>query len=165
MGVRGDFGGLRKLQVALGETARGKTRLDLAKALAAEALDLIDDGFATGTAPDGSKWEPLHPTLSRSGQPLRDTGRLQRSYTARVTNSGFVVGTNTRYAVTHQEGRTIVPRYAPALRWKVRGGKWFSAQKVTIPARPMVPEGELGPKWSNAFTEAARDLVNSRFKR
>lgn len=164
MGVRGDFAGLRRLQVALGEAAKGETRRELAKALADEARDLVDEGFASGTAPDGTPWKALHPTLSRSGQPLRDTRHLQGSFTTRVTNAGFVIGTNVRYAVTHQEGRTITPKRAPALRWKVRGGKWFSAQKVTIPARPMVPEGELGPKWTNAFTEAARDLINSRFR-
>jgi phage gpG-like protein len=121
---------------------------------------MVDEGFATSSAPDGSAWDPLK---QRSGQPLRDTGRLQRSYTASVTNRGFSIGTNTRYAVTHQEGRTIVPRRAKLLRWTV-GGKTFTAAKVEIPARPMVPDGELGPKWTAAFKDAARDLINSRFR-
>jgi phage virion morphogenesis protein len=160
VGVRGDFKGLRNLQVQLGEVARGHTQRELAQVLAAEARELVDEGFATSTAPDGSSWDPLK---QRAGQPLRDTGRLQRSYTSSVTNRGFSIGTNTRYAVTHQEGRTIVPVRAKMLRWSV-GGKTFTAKKVEIPARPMVPDGELGPKWTRAFKDAAREVINDRFR-
>ena len=56
--------------------------------------------------------------------------------------SGFAVGTNVKYAATHQfgePGRTIRARKKKALRFQV-GGKWVTKKQVriTIPARPFL---------------------------
>lgn len=56
--------------------------------------------------------------------------------------SGFAVGTNVKYAATHQfgePGRTIRARKKKALRFQA-GGKWVTKKQVriTIPARPFL---------------------------
>lgn len=61
----------------------------------------VDFNFRRGQDPDGNKWKSLK---YREGQPLRDTGRLQRSITRRTEKNAAIVGTNTKYAPTHQHG-------------------------------------------------------------
>jgi phage gpG-like protein len=177
MGIKGiaELQDLRKkLQAAAGNGPDGLKRKMLAAAAQA-ALTQIQLGFRTSTAPDGSPWAPLK---VRSGMPLRDTGRLANSFSARATESGIEVGTNVedKIVVTHQEGRTIVPVTAKRLRFKVpgaigargrRGPSSFAfAKKVTIPARPMVPsDGELPPKWRDACDAAADQAVRNYFKK
>ena len=57
--------------------------------------------FRQGKAPDGTPWLPLK---TRQGQPLRDTGRLQRSITWESTDDQAVIGTNVVYARAHNDG-------------------------------------------------------------
>ena len=57
--------------------------------------------FRSGKAPDGTPWAPLK---TRQGQPLRDTGRLQRSITVATTETAAVIGTNVVYARAHNQG-------------------------------------------------------------
>ena len=57
--------------------------------------------FKAGKAPDGTPWRPL---THRQGQPLRDTGRLQRSITVATTETAAVIGTNVVYARAHNFG-------------------------------------------------------------
>lgn len=162
MGIRGDFGGLRKMQVAISSVASSQSRAELSRILMREALEQVDEGFATSRAPDDSPWAKLK---FRSGQPLRDTRRLQSSFTGESNSRGFRIGTNVEYAVTHQEGREIHARRAPYLRF-VAGGRHFAVKSVTIPARPMVPEGStLPPRWRDAFTDAAREYLARKLRR
>lgn len=128
----------------------------MSKILAETARDLVDEGFAEGTAPDGKPWAPL---ISRDGQPLRDTRRLQSSFTYSTTPSRFELGTNVEYAATHQFGAEIRPKTAKRLRFSVRGETRF-ARKVVIPARPMLPSSVApNSRWGVALRQAAEDAV------
>lgn len=144
-------------------------------AAAQAALTQVQMGFRTSTAPDGTPWPPLK---VRVGKPLRDTGRLGNSFSARATATGIEVGTNVddKIVVTHQEGRTIRPVNAKRLRFQVPGaigkrgrrgpGTWAFAKEVTVPARPMVPtNGELPPKWMDACNAAADRAKRNYFKK
>lgn len=108
-------------------------------------------GFKLGIDPWGSPWAKLK---LRQGQPLRDTGRLQRSITAQPDAQGVTVGTNLLYAPVHQFGATIAPKKAKRLVFPGPGGKLIFAKKVTIPARPFMPLRRGGsavvlpPAWS-----------------
>lgn len=118
-------------------------------------LNRIQLGFRAGRDPWGNRWAPLR---QRRGQPLRDTGRLQRSFTTRSDATGFSIGTNTCYAIAHQFGATVradqpagrvslcgyVTKGSPFLRWRTRDGKWHAAKQVTIPRRAMLPITEGG---------------------
>lgn len=73
-------------------------------------------------------------TLFQSTRPVRGATKSDAS--------GFAVGTNVKYAATHQfgePGRTIRARKKKALRFQV-GGKWVTKKQVriTIPARPFL---------------------------
>jgi phage gpG-like protein len=66
--------------------------------------------FATGTAPDGTRWRPLKFNRPRGGnQPLRDTGRLMASITGEARAAEVVVGTAHPSAPLHQYGGVVRP--------------------------------------------------------
>jgi len=90
--------------------------------------------FRRGQSPQGETWAPLK---SRSGQPLRKTGRLMRSIDYQASDDEVVIGTNVKYGPTHQFGAVIRPKNGKLLRFKI-GGRFVFAKKVTIPARPFI---------------------------
>ena len=106
--------------------------------------------FVSGRSPYGEPWPPLR---FRSGQPLRDTGRLMNSITYRVGKNHVEIGTNVCYAPVHQYGATIkaspgqpgrnrcgVRRGAPFLVFRGMGGETILAKEVRIPPRPFLPD-------------------------
>jgi len=140
-------------------------------ALGATLLARVQLGFRTGRAPDGSTWRPLR---HRSGQPLRDTGRLLRSFTYRAEAKEVIVGTNTCYAPVHQFGATVradqpagkqslcgyVTKGSPYLRWKAEGGTWHAAKQVVIPPRPFFPVNTLPPDWQADLLSTLRQFLS-----
>ncbi|HEY1192373.1 MAG TPA: phage virion morphogenesis protein, partial [Gemmata sp.] len=79
--------------------------------LAQIATSDVKRRFATGTAPDGTRWKPLRYARANGGnQPLRDTGALMASITGRATATEVIVGTNHPGAALHNFGGTVVPR-------------------------------------------------------
>jgi phage gpG-like protein len=120
----------------------------------------VQMGFHTGTDPYGRPWKPL---TSRQGQPLRNSGRLMNSVTYQVEGTSVVIGTNVKYAPTHQFGATIVPKQKPSLKFMVNG-HWVSVKKVTIPARPMFPLNGLPAPWSDDIVAELGDFATQQFK-
>lgn len=129
--ITGDFGKLRALIAKVENADQAKrTVLD---AIAAEALTQVQLGFRESRDPDGSTWAPLK---SRIGQPLRKTGRLNRSFTSRVMGQTVRVGTNVGYSRYHQHGTR------------------------NMPARRMLPSGSGLPKeWREPITKAANQAL------
>lgn len=116
--------------------------------------------FKLGIDPWGSPWAKLR---FRTGQPLRDTGRLQRSIVAKPDGKGVTIGTNVQYARTHQYGATIVPKKEGGrLVFPGPGGRMIFAKKVTVPSRPFMPLRKnqsvvaLPPDWSADVVRALR---------
>lgn len=115
--------------------------------------------FKLGVDPWASPWAKLK---IRRGQPLRDTGRLNRSIVANPDSTGVTIGTNVQFAAVHQYGATIEPKRAKRLVFPGPGGKLIFAKKVTIPARPFMPLKKgytavtLPPAWSADVTRAMR---------
>lgn len=109
--------------------------------------------FRLGQSPWGVPWKPLNPNY-RTGQPLRDTGRLQRSITSQVQGDAVAVGTNVRYARTHQFGATILPKQAKHLAAPTAAGGLAFLKKATIPSRPFLPivagDVRLPPAWARS---------------
>lgn len=123
--------------------------------------------FKLGVTPWGNPWAPLK---IRKGQPLRDTGRLNRSITSRVDSTGVTVGTNVAYAPVHQYGATIVPKTKPSLVFPGPGGKPIFAKKVFVPPRSFMPlrpgveAAELPPDWSAHVEATVRDYLRGELK-
>jgi phage gpG-like protein len=98
-----------------------------------------------------------------AGQPLRDTGRLNRSITSKADGQGVTVGTNVKYAPTHQFGAIIRPKNpSKFLVFPGPDGEKIFAKKVTIPARPFLPLRRntavvaLPPAWSVLVVNAIK---------
>lgn len=142
---------LKKME--LGGAERAKALGALGNAIA----NRIRLGFRLGRSPWGVPWKPLNPRF-RTGQPLRDTGRLQRSVTSSVQGDAAVVGTNVRYARTHQYGATILPKNVSLLRAPIPGGGFVFLKKAVIPARPFMPlvgdQVDLPAPWARSALQA-----------
>lgn len=121
-------------------------------------------GFRLGQAPQGKKWEPLK---TRRGQPLRDTGRLQRSITYSADGRGLEVGTNVEYATVHQYGKTG-PKPAfnrlitQAFGKKLKSPVWQLVQNATwnLPARPFLPTSALPESWGSSVLDILQDHLD-----
>lgn len=160
----------------LEERAAKLSRIDLSqpmRVLLVLAKANVKEHFATGTAPDGTVWQPLkRPRQGKrhknsSPLPLRDTGLLMASVTSagphhveRLTDSSMEVGTNLEYAGIHQYGGTVHhperSRNKPWVFTNDSGDTVFTrkvkAHDVTIPARPF-----LG--WSERLIKQCADVL------
>lgn len=134
-------------------------------ALLEESIELVREGFATGTDPYGKPWAPLK---LRQGQPLRDKGGLQN-----WRRRGFFIEPTKFYAVFHQGGtgiygpnnKRIEPIKARALRIPVGGGVIFARSVGGAPKRRMVPEpGPLPSAWRKRFVALTREMMAAHFK-
>lgn len=118
--------------------------------------------FKLGIDPFGSPWAKLK---IRRGQPLRDTGRLQRSIVAKADAQGVTVGTNLRQARLHQFGGDVFPKNGKRLAFPGPGGRMIFAKKVSVPARPFMPirpgatDVALPADWAISVTRALRDYL------
>lgn len=141
---------------ALRLLGRGGTKR-ISRAVTEEAKSLTDETFRRGIDPTGKAWAPLR---TRSGQPLRDTGRLQRSLAPVDTGRGFRLSTSLIYARLHQQGGRVTARKSKGL-YNARTGQHFG-RSVRIPARPFLPRqtGALPARWSKALEQAAREAIS-----
>ena len=76
--------------------------------IGARFIRLVRLGFRNSVDPYGNAWEPLK---VRDGQPLLDTGWLEKSFVHQANLNGQLrVGSNLIYAATHNEGRGPIPK-------------------------------------------------------
>lgn len=133
MPVRGNFAKLSRFARACREVGRTE---DLNRNLAEAALDKVKETFERQAAPGGAGWAPTQ----RGGRILQDTGRLKGSFkVASVSARGFTVSSSVSYGVYHQSGT----RY--------------------MPARKMVPDGELPGDWMDELEHVAELFLKSKF--
>lgn len=165
MSLKGDFGKLAALQRKVKRLATSDTRVRLANVMGAAALTEVQLGFRESRDPYGNAWEPLR--LRAGGKPLLDTGRLRSSFSYQARVAGFTIGTNFIGAKVHQYGAVIEPKQAKWLRYqgKIHGRSrrttgWIFSKRSVIPRRQMVPEGRLGPIWSQALNETAKRFMS-----
>lgn len=158
----------KKVQARLNALIKATSNMEPVYATIGRTLvNRIRLGFKTGIDPWGSPWAKLK---FRQGQPLRDTGRLNRSIVAKADATGVTVGTNVEHARVHQYGATIVPKTKSRLVFPGPGGKLIFAKKVTIPARPFLPLRRasdtvaLPPAWSKQVVSALRAYFTNATK-
>lgn len=100
-----------------------------------------------------------------AGQPLRDTGRLERSITQRADGNGVTIGTNLRQARIHQFGGVIKAKPGKRLVFPGPDGELIFAKRVTIPARPYLPLKRNGAETVVALPPAWSAIATSALKR
>ncbi len=164
-----------------GHLANGRVLRELSKVLSEEAKTQLSHEFERSRDPYGTRWAPLAQERSRnkrasvrggamgafarglrtggSSKPLVDTGRLKNSFRVQALANGFFIRTPVVYAAAQNYGYTYPARTVLTGRsGGVLGGYGLMARSVTghvLPARPMLPEGQLGAIWSAAFKRAA----------
>lgn len=121
---------------ALGRASGDMT--DLMDDIGRRLVTGIDQRFETETAPDGKPWKPSQRARETGGQTLTDKGRLRDSNSHQAGPRSVAVGTNLIYAAVHQDGATIRPKSAKALKFRLPNGAWVTTKAVTIPARPFI---------------------------
>ena len=128
-------------------------------------------GFRTSQDPWGDAWAPLNKNLTRSGSPLRNTGRLMGSITYQLggsnTDQHVDIGTNLQskgvlFPAVHQFGAVITPKNAKYLRWMGPNGP-ISAKKVTIPARPFLPLTKSGVEMPQTWSVDVLTALHNHF--
>ena len=118
--------------------------------------------FRTSSDPYGKAWKPIS---NRSGQPLRDTGRLRSSMTYAVDSDGSAVeiGTNTVYARMQSLGytgsvnvsahdRLIKSVFGRTLPSAIRVRVSAHTRKMNVPGRAILPDQRGMPtKWQEGI--------------
>lgn len=154
-GISIEVTGLDTVLAALGRLANPPLREafdEVGQYLVSEVQQL----FRAGRAPDGAPWKPSLRARIEGGKTLVDRGHLRDSYTHDASDAELLVGTNDKRARIHQFGGTIRPRSAPALRFVLANGRHIAARQVTMPARPMLPQGDLPPAWRDEVLDILR---------
>ena len=156
---------LEQLVRKLGELESGRAIESLARNIGEEAVELVHQCFEDERDPYGHSWDKLSDLTERTGKILRDRGTMRNSlHLATANPTEAVIEIGVWYAIVHQEGRTITPRFAKALRWMFHGKPVF-AQSVTIPARPFFPRtNDLPRTWVSAFDEVAEEWFETFFR-
>lgn len=102
--------------------------------------------FTTERDPERKKWKTSIRAAQSGGKTLTKSAIMKNSIKGKSDASGFVVGTNTIYASTHQLGEkgrriTINAKTSKGLIFKI-GDRWIRKQqvkvKIKIPARPFL---------------------------
>lgn len=158
MPVTGPTEELRKLYGALEAVADGSQVRQMAISMGAECLALVKRGFERSEDPYGRPWA----AVARGGKPLLDTGRMRNAFGVRVVDSRIEIENNVRYAATHQYGAAIQARNSPYLTFRGPGrdGSWHKVKAVVIPARQMLPEGELPALWEYRLRAVAEKVLH-----
>ena len=99
-------GGLERLQRRLERVMRGEHRRPIAVAVGKTSVELIEQGFAEGHAPDLAPWKPTKRGNAPLIGPTRD---LSTSATYEPDNDGVTLKVEDRKAIFHQSTRPMLP--------------------------------------------------------
>lgn len=90
------------LRMLEGMVARVRNLKPAMKTVGEAIRSSVERNFATQGRP--TSWSDSIRAAIQGGETLSDSGRLRRSFTVRATDNGVSVGTNVKYASTHQFG-------------------------------------------------------------
>ena len=127
------------------QLARAKNLKPIMQVIAQNMQTQKDLNFRTSTDPEGKAWKPLSittlekrrkgPRVGSGNKILQDTNHLLGSFTIVSTNDSAKIGTNLKYAKTHQFGAKKGSYRSSS---SLKTGKLKSIPWGDIPARPMV---------------------------
>lgn len=130
----------------------------------------IQFGYRQGTDPYGTPWAKLAAPNS-AGAPLRDKGNLRDAWDYVADNSQVELvnnrtvtykGESHSLALIHHRGAVIKPRPdGPGYLHFLAGNQHVYAKKVTIPARPQIPDAGRGlpDDWREDVFEAIEGFM------
>lgn len=122
------------------------------------------DRFKKQEEPSGKKWVKRKFGNSKK-RILNNTGTLRKSIKVKADKKMVHVGTNLKYAGTHQFGaknRRIKAKKGKYLKFKV-GNRWVSKKevKINVPARPFLGISEDDKK---EISDILKDYVEEAIK-
>ena len=128
---------LGKIRDKFGRFISGKWRQPMLANVAEEVIELVREGFERESDPYGAKWASLK---TRSGRILQDTGGLRSSFHRnQLSATQDTVGAGKDYARYHQSGTS------------------------RMPARKMVPDGDIPGEWRSRINEIAALAIKHAF--
>ena len=119
----------------------------------------VADRFATGTAPDGSKWPESGRVREGGGQTLLDHGRLRDSVHYTPLAGDLEISSNDIRADVHDKGKTILPKKGQFLVFAGAGGKLVFTRAVHMPKRTFMPEFNEGDSDSQYIESSFSEFV------
>ncbi len=162
-GTRVEVIGLESVAAVLGQLADfdpAPAYDEMGQYLVSEVQQL----FRASTAPDGTPWKPSRRAALAGGKTLVDRGHLRDSYTSEVTAEGLSVGSGDKRARIHQHGGVIRPVSAPYLMFRGADDQFRRVKSVTMPARPVLPEGDLPPAWQDEVLDIVQAHVEDALR-
>ncbi len=132
-------------------------------ALAETVRESTLERFRQGRDPDGKRWKTSIRAAEEGGKTLIRSSQLRNSIHSQSDASGFAVGTNVKYAATHQfgeSGRMVRARRKKVLRFRL-DGRWISKKQVRIqiPARPFLG---LSDEDMQELKDTVEDFITDR---
>lgn len=103
-------------------------------------INSTKERFRQGVDPSGTAWPASIRAKESGGKTMMDSRRLYNSLTYQADMEKVVVGTNVKYAKTHQPDdasateTVIKAKKAKALKFRI-GGRWATKKEVHVPAR------------------------------
>jgi len=168
MPVTGPFAELARQCALLKGIASGEAVRSIGAALRARAFELAAQGWDARETPRGTPWRPAQGGFSGN---LTLSGRLRAALRVETRARGFALTDRAQaasgqfYGGTHQYGRTIRAKGLKPMRWRTPDGRWHSAMKVRVPARPILPRsGELPARWAEAFETVVQTQMSEQLR-
>jgi hypothetical protein len=185
MPLDGDFNGLRKLERSIADLSKtgGASQAQVARGVISEVRGLLREQFTSGIGPDGS---PLTPTVR--GRPALVSRKLPQAFTGSPIPGGAAMSLRVEWLEAHQHGHTFPSRQAAGQTMIFRKGKLVSQARAAkgwqgpkswqdvrsrahtvgqrvLPARAIVPEGALPPRWAQAVGQGATNGMQAWYER
>lgn len=115
-------------------------------------------------------YEPLRAAVRWNGQVVARSAKI-RSRSSQPIRAGFGVWAQGRRARLKMRAFRVGGKYLHSrteetqpMRWRTPDGRWHSAYKIRIPARPIVPRpGRMPVGWTNHFERAAGGILFKLF--
>jgi hypothetical protein len=157
--------GLSRVSAGLRAMASGEATSAVGDVMAVRGAELLDHGFATQAAPDGSAWAPAardygHPLLDASGA-MRASGRCE-VVSADATRLTLLFTVADEKSVWHQRGTFRGGPTTSALRAQNRKSfRSGAAEAQHIPVRKMIfDEGETPAPWVAALEVTGQQALD-----
>ncbi len=172
--LTGDFGALDRFGLKVGNLGRPPVLKALNAALGDEALNLIQQGFASQQDPYGRPWFPKRFPDGR--RILRRGGALEKSWFRKYLGpDAVIVGSRAYHAKFAQSGtgifgpsrKPITAKTGRALRFRGPGGKYIFRKSVDgSPQRMMIPaKGFPSVIWNRALRARAAAFMRSQLSK
>lgn len=166
-------GDLRSLRERLASMMTPAFQTQVAQRCANAALKKVADEFNRSQDSYDHPWEPR---AHGRGKLLRRTGRLAASFAVEAHQGFFRIGTAVEYAAHHQFGTRPHAVASRTARQNSRG-RFVGRRARTayllrirahhnggIPARPMLPNREVPPGWTEAFAKEINGAVRQQLR-